>query len=190
MKKRVFLQKSILIYICLLILLGMLAACICALIYLLRQGLSDLKSWIVLVAAIWGGAFCIYTFIRMARNRIILLANEIFVPEQWGSKSYKTQYETHIAYTEIENIFITISAKNSLGGEASQIFTPMPYIIFECKSGQKAINVYYYTKRQVIQIINMAIAQAKLLGNNLAINGESLMLDFLKNARIGKGGKS
>ena len=68
MKKRVFLQRSILIYICLLILLSMLAACIYALIYLLRQGLSDLKSWIGLVAAIGGGAFCIYIFIRMARN--------------------------------------------------------------------------------------------------------------------------
>lgn len=100
----------------------MLAACIYALIYLLRQGLSDLKSWIGLVAAIGGGAFCIYTFIRMARNRIILLTNEIFVPEQWGCKSYKAQYKTHIVYTEIENIFITISDKNSLGGRSKPNF--------------------------------------------------------------------
>ena len=55
-----------------------------------------------------------YTIIKYARNRIIIDEQEIFVPEQWGGKEEKWQFETHIKYTDIKDIFFLLSNNNSL----------------------------------------------------------------------------
>lgn len=79
-----------------------------------------------------------------------LTETEIFVPEHWGGKDDKIQYKTHIPYAKIRNIFMIVSDKNSLGKIARWVFTPMPYIVFNCNQGeQKAINVFYYIKNKI-----------------------------------------
>ena len=160
-----------------------MAALIYAIIKLLGNGINRESTieWIYLIASIFGLIFITYMFIKMARNRIVLRRTEIYVPESWGSKKSKIQYKTKIPYEEIQEIFIISSYKNSVNQKAEWIFTPMPYIIFECKDNkQKAINVYYYSKNQVIKIIDEIIARAKNLGNNdLSKSGIEILSSFL-----------
>lgn len=186
MMKKVFWQISIFLYIGILIFLGIAAAGVYVIVYFFVD-INDkaVLDWIYLIVSIGAVLFCIYTIIRLGKNRIVLLETEVFVPKNGGRKGNRIQYETHIKYIEIKNIFITMSDKNSRGGESSWVLVPMPYIVFECTDGsQKAINVYFYTKKQVIKIIDLAIERAKLLGNNMDIKtGTDILLDFKENAK-------
>jgi hypothetical protein len=169
MKKKVFFQISVILYIALALFLAIIAACVYVVIEFFTSLINNATAleWGYLVAAVGGFIFMAYTFIRLARNRIILNEMEIFVPENWGSKDHKIQYETHISYAEIKNIFIIYSDKNSLNKTSRWVFTPMPYIVFECENDkQKAINVFYYSKKQVVRIIDEAVSRAKNTKNN------------------------
>lgn len=61
----------------------------------------------------------------------------------------------------------------------------MPYIVFDCKDGrQNAINVQFYSKKQIIIIIDEIKKRAKLMGNELHIkSGSEILLDFLKSQK-------
>lgn len=61
----------------------------------------------------------------------------------------------------------------------------MPYIVFECRDGgQEAINVLYFSKKQAIKIIDLAIERAKALGNDLnSPTGEQILAEFLKHEK-------
>ena len=185
--KKVFWQISRFLYIGLLIFLGIAAAGVYVIVCFFLADINDkaVMDWIYLIVSIGAVLFCIYTIIRLGKNRIILLETEIFVPENWGNKDNRIQYETHIKYIEIKNIFITMSDKNSCGGESRWVFVPMPYIVFECNDGsQKAINVYFYTKKQVVKIMDLAIERAKSLGNNIDIKtGTDILLSFKESAK-------
>lgn len=185
--KKVFWQGSIFSYIGLLIFLGIIASGVYVIVGFFTQDPSDLTypDWAYLVIGIGTALFGIYTFVKFARNRIILTETEIFVPRHWGSKDSRIQYETHIKYDEITNIFMTASNKNSLGKNAKWVITIMPYIVFECHDGgQKAINVLYFSKKQTIKIIDLAIERAKALGNDLnSPTGEQLVMELIRNNR-------
>ena len=109
MKRKVYFQISIILYIFLSIILAIFAAAVYAIIWMLKDGLgtATVWEWAGFAAAIFAIGYMGYTIIRMAKNRIILTDKEIYVPDHWGSKDYKIQYETHIAYSEILDIFIT-----------------------------------------------------------------------------------
>ena len=183
MKKKVFFQRSMFLFIGLLVLFVIVAAGIYVIVSFFIKGINkaEMIDWIYLIFAVGGAAFCSYTIIRMVRNRIVLLNSEIFVPGNWGSRDYRIQYEVHIKYNEIKNIFIIINDKNSLNQESRWVFTPMPNLVFECMDGsQKVINVFYYTKKQVVKIIDVVIERAKMLGNNLDIkSGSEILLEFV-----------
>lgn len=184
MKKKIFFQISIILYIGLLLFLGLTAAGIYVVSEFFISKISDASAfdWIGMLAGLFTVIFMGYTFIRMARNRIILNESEIFVPENWGNKNNKIQYETHIYYAEIQKIFIISSDKNSLNKTSRWIFTPMPYIVFECEDDkQKAINVFYYSKKQVIRILDETITRAKAIGNPMDTKtGAEILSDFLE----------
>ncbi len=184
MKKKVFFQISIILYIVLTLFLAVMAACVYVVIEFFTTLINNATAleWGYLVAAVGGFIFITYTFIRMARNRIILDEKEIFVPEDWGSKDHKIQFETHIPYFEIKSIFIISSDKNSLNKTSRWVFTPMPYIVFECENDkQKAVNVFYYSKKQVVRIIDEAVTRAKQLGNEIQVKtGQEILSEFLE----------
>ena len=180
MKKKVFIQKSVILYCCLFLFLTIMSLCVYAAIVLIAQGINSFLRCAYLLVTIGSFMFFTYTFIRFARNRIILKLDEVFVPEHWGSDKQKTQFETHIKYEEINNIYIISSTNNSLNKESKWIFTPMPYIIFECENNiKKAINVFYYSKKQVINIIDEVVQRVKTLNNKkLLKNGKQIFLEF------------
>ena len=182
MNKKVYVQNSIILYCCLLLFLTIMSLCVYAVVTLVTQGINSFLKWIYLFFAIVVFLFMTYTFIRFARNRIILNQNEIYVPKNWGNKKQIIQFETHIKYEEISDIYLVMSTNNSLNKESKCLFTPMPYIVFECDNGiQKAINVYFYSKKQVVNIIDETIKRAKAVNNNrLLKGGNQILLDFIK----------
>lgn len=187
MKKKIFFQISILLYIILALFLAIMGVAVYGMIEFFNSILNNANTadWIGLIAVAGGFLFVAYLFIKGVRNTIILTEIEIFVPEHWGNKDNKLQYETHIPYDEIQDIYIITSNKNSLGKTARWIFIPMPYIVFECKEDkQKAINVYYYSKKQVVRIIDEAILRAKLSGNELQLKtGAEILADYMETQR-------
>ena len=61
----------------------------------------------------------------------------------------------------------------------------MPYIVFECNnSEQKAINVFYYSKKSIIKIIDEAIKRTAICKNLKEIeSGDKVLENFLNGLR-------
>ncbi len=129
--------------------------------YLIRDS-KTILDWIGLGVAIYFIAFLVYTFLRFIRRKIVLYEDRIFVLEDMGGKEVKIQYEVDLSFAEIENVYLEISNKNSLNKNMRWVITPMLYIVFDLNDGTKArINVYFYSKKQVISIIDYIIEKKK-----------------------------
>lgn len=183
MKRKVYFQVSILLYLVLIIILTITFGCIYVMIFFIKDLLHTATTfeWAGFIASIFGFFYTSYSFVRMAKNRIILDNTKIYVPNHWGGKDYKLQYELHISYLDINNIYLVLSNRNSLNKPLKWATLPMAYIVIDCNDKtQKNINVFYYSKKQVIQIIDEIKKRAELLGNDLHIKSGSIMLnDFL-----------
>lgn len=97
----------------------------------------------------------------------------------------RLQHKVDIEYKEIKDIILKASMKDSLGHNVEGVFVQMPYIVFICSDGRnKAINVYFYNRRQRIKIVDEAIRRANIAGNNLEIeSGEILWKKYYKENR-------
>lgn len=188
MKRKVYYQISIILYMLLAVLLAIFTASVYVVVWFLKDKVftENVWAWAGFVAAVFAIFFIGYNIIKMAKNRIVLNDKEIYVPEHWGSKDYKLQYETHISYSDIRNIYIVLSNNNSLNEPLKWGTLPMPYIVFDCNSEeQKAVNVFYFSKRQTVKIIDDVILRAKKRGNDLVIgNGEKILKKFLEKRNI------
>lgn len=120
-------------------------------------------------------------FLSFIKKRITITEKEIIVSEDIADKRNiflrKIQYNTSVSFDEIEKIYICSTNKDSRGQHVKFIFVFMPYIVFECKDRQKKmINVYYFSKKQVIYIIDEVKRRALLVGNDFQIEtGEELI---------------
>ena len=184
MKKKVFYQTSYILLFIISLFLVFLVADIYVIVALLLLN-KHVFEYVILVACILVAPYLIYTIIRFARNRIIFQKEQIFVPESWGGKDIKMQYETKINYSEINNIYIISSTNNSLNKPLKFVTLPMPYIVFECNnSEQKAINVFYYSKKSIIKIIDEAIKRTAICKNLKEIeSGDKVLENFLNGLR-------
>lgn len=183
MKRRVFFQISVIVYVVLLLFLAFIVAGFYILIdfFANKINVASVHDWLVVPVGLFTIVFIGYFFIRVVRNRIIFEETEIFVPENWGSADYKIQYETHVPYSDITNIFMVYTSKNSLNKTARWVFAPMPYIVFDCKNDkQMAVNVFYYSKKQIAKIIDETVIRAKLLGNDINIKSGKEMFKELQ----------
>ncbi|XFA99362.1 hypothetical protein ACAG96_01980 [Candidatus Izemoplasma sp. B36] len=124
---------------------------------------GDIKQWLYFIFSILTSIYVSYLIIRIGRRKIILYENKLFVLEDIGYYNLKLQYELEISYINVDSIIIGIDSKNSLNKSLKQVITPMPNIIFKLKNNtMKRINVYYYSKKQIIEIIDFVIARIKL----------------------------
>lgn len=183
--KKVYYQNSIFFYICLAICIAFPVAIVCGIIWIFIYELpySDYGKWLlVLIAAMFLFFFLMYEVIRLAKHRIILKEDEIYVPQDWGSKNTKVQYETHISYSEIVDIYIEFSYNNSLNMPIHVTsLRPITYIVFECNDGKcKAINALYYRPKRKAKIIDDILLRAKEAGNELPISTEQIINDYLE----------
>jgi len=185
MKRKVFWQLSVIVFFLTMFFILFLSACLVLIIVLFKRIWLNqtIIQWIYFIATIGGFIFGCHLLIRLICNRIIFNEKEIFIQGNRGNNENKMQYETHIKYNEIKKIFMVLSLKNSLNKNLRQGFIPMPYIIFECENNQqKAINVLYYSKKQVKKIIDEAVYRAKEGGNILnESSGTEILNNFIEN---------
>lgn len=168
-----------------LLLLVIIGIALYVIVILIKDYLSfrDFWFWLALLSAIGIIGFILYDIICVVQNRIIMVADKIIVPGNKGER--KIQYEIHIQYVDIKNIYLTSSKKDSKGRSVFGVFVQMPYIIFEEYSGEvKAVNVYNYSKKKVAQIIDIIIDEANNRGNRIDINsGLELIKNFKANLK-------
>lgn len=160
MKKKIIYQHSIKFILVLGFLLAILGMAVYVIIaVLLRKQIASPWEWIGFCSAIICGGIIIFTILNISHCRVVFNENEIFVPGHWTDKTRRIQYETHIKYSDIKDIFLIKSNNNSHEQPIRWATYPMTYIVFELVSGKQLINVFYYSNKQIIKIINETISR-------------------------------
>ena len=182
MKKKIFFQSSPILYFVVVCILLMPAAGIYVLydctVHFIKPLFTDghidvtIKDIIAYIGSLFLTPLGIYYAIVLLFNAIILTDNEICVPEEINKKNYKKQLEVHVPYERIRNIKAMYSEKNSEGKRfnhlSDRMYYPikMPYIVFTLDDDTtKAINVLWYSGRQVRKIVDIAVERARAVGN-------------------------
>lgn len=190
MKKKIFFQKSLILFILLLVCGIMFAGAIFVMVSFLLNinKANNISFWLLFLVIVFVAVYLGYTIIRFVRNRIIFTEEKLYVPENWGGKDVKFQYKVIVDFTEIKEVFITESCNNSLNKAMPLQVLPMPYIVIECKNGkQKAINVFYYSKKQTIKIIETIIEYSKLNNNIFTLKtAEQIFAEYISNKKQDK----
>ena len=190
MKKKIFFQKSLILFILLLVCGIMFAGAIFVMVSFLLNinKANNISFWLLFLVIVFVAVYLGYTIIRLVRNRIIFTEEKLYVPENWGGKDVKFQYKVIVDFTEIKEVFITESCNNSLNKAMPLQVLPMPYIVIECKNGkQKAINVFYYSKKQTIKIIETIIEYSKLNNNIFTLKtAEQIFAEYISNKKQDK----
>ena len=126
-------------------------------------------------ACLWG-----YLLIIWGRDRIVLEPNNIYVPDSLNKTIVKVQYRVEVDYTDISDIFLIETKKDSLNRNYCSVL-PLPYIVINCKNGdQKLINVYWYSKKRKKAILDEIILRARTYGNDFTTKtGEELYNEFI-----------
>lgn len=188
MKKRVFLQNSIILIFGILFFTVLIAACLYLIInfFIVTIISATFTNWLLEVIVPLS-VICLLLFfiLNLSHIKVVFKDKEIYVPGHWNAKDSKIQYETHILYEEIKDIFIVVSTKNSLGKDIRFVLTPIPYIVFEMKdNSQKAINVLYYSKKRTIEIIDEVRSRISKLDFECQIkSGKEILSEFLNHMK-------
>lgn len=141
-------------------------------------------SWlpiVVLIITLFLLVYLICLFISLMSKKVIIDDEFIYVAQDRFEKILLSiQHETKIYYNDLSNIFLTFSSNDSRNKAVFGLFTPMMYIVLESKDNKShAINVYYYTKKQIIEILNEIIHRSQLHGNLIAQeSGEKIYDEF------------
>ena len=76
------------------------------------------------------------------------------------------QHRLEVQYEDIKKIYMRYSRNDSHNEPVSHVFIAMPYIVMDCKDGSRqAINVYYFSRKQRIQIFDEIKLRASNVGN-------------------------
>lgn len=161
--------------------MGALSTFVNVWMWIIKDSFPAFVFWPLLIAVLWGQAYLYRTAFRFEKHRIVFDENQIFVPDDWAGKDDKIQFETMIAYDEIQDVQLIRSEKNSRGGS---ITSPMPsssymkpYLEFTCKNGKKKrIFILYFTKKQREKIIDEIKLRMQHAGNGVALPPTSEMI--------------
>ena len=152
MKKIVFYRLSVIFIICLLFISLIPLSAIYLIIF---YKLSVYEYIISILAILLFG----YQLIRLMKFRIVLNKNYIYANSDGLSLRERVQYETQINYSDILNVDIVKSEKNSLGKKIKKRWissnVKKTYLRFKLKNGDyNYICVDYYSKKQVSKLLN------------------------------------
>ena len=93
----------------------------------------------------------------------------------------RLQYAVEAKFSEINRLSYMESRKDSLGHEMDQVFVDMPYLVLHCDDNtKKAINLYYFSRRQRIQIIDEVIARVQKEGRELNVKSAQELIQNYK----------
>lgn len=138
-------------------------------------------EWVYFIFSVIATIYISYLILRVSKRKIILYENRIFVSEDIGNKDVKLQFELEIFFSDIQEILIKVDTRNSLNKSMRYVHTPMPYIVLFLSNGfEKRVNVYYYSKNQVIEVIDYIIEKKKILSSSFDNKSGQELLDKYK----------
>lgn len=185
MKKIVIRPKSPLMFLMLVVILAVIVFCIWAIIILGKDKI-DWKFCVALLIALFFIVYCGCMLVSSISKKIIIEEKYIYVGKD-GFGLRVIQYEEKVEYADISDIYLTISSSDSRGKSNFGLVTPMPYLVLESSGGDThAINVFYYTKKQVIGMIDEIIQRAKFQGNTVECESGQKVFDELKENMRGR----
>lgn len=128
------------------------------------------------------GAICVFVmevclYISQSCKKIVIDKDEVKVKKDKGLGLRIIQHEVNLRYSTINDIKLVVSAVDTNGREQVGLIIPMPNIFIGCDNeGFKMINVYEYSKKQRIEIMDEIIKRAQAVGKLLeSPNGEELI---------------
>ncbi len=151
--------------------------------------LNEYEPLITIVVTICGiltGLCCSFAFYSFAIRKIEFNEDYLYVSKDKEDKSKsiirRLQHEVKIEYQDIEKIALHSMTTDTKNHDLKFIFVSMPHIVIECKGGRKEmINVYFYTRKQVIHIIDEIVNRAIGNGNDLSkYCGQDMVFEFIK----------
>lgn len=152
---------------------------VCGIIGFIDKLLSP--YWLILF--IIGIVLLIFEFITIISHCIVLTEDGIFTKGEFRlSKKEKIQRKIKIEYSDIEDIKIISSTKNS---QNSSYFTDNPikpinkFLEIKVKNGRhKRLWINHYTKKQVEKLLQCLISKVKEVNNETQLNVEIIMKDW------------
>ncbi len=175
--------KSVMFYVSLIILVLILIVLlyVFASFFIYFDSAQNFIGWSSFISSIIGIIYFSYKLLHVFRRKIVLFENGIYVQEDIGGKGIKLQYALDIKYNDIQSIKITVDSNNSLNQYMRFVITPMPNIVLCLNSEKKArINVYYYSKKQTIEIIDQIIDKKKLINPIFVHKSGQELIDEMK----------
>ena len=119
---------------------------------------ATFKDWLAFISSITATLYLGYVILRVMRRKIVLNRDRVYVSDDIGNKDIKLQYGIDLLLEQIEDVSLDINSNNSLNKKIRWVLTPMPNIVFKLNNGKEArINLYYYSKKQIIEIIDFII---------------------------------
>lgn len=184
MKKH--LPKSVMFYISLSILIIIFIVLFYSIsIFIVEKNFNNIIYWLGFLALIIGIIYFFYKALHLIKRSIVVFENKIQVQEDIGGRDIKLQYALDVKFSDIQSISITVDSSNSRNQYMRFVITPMPNVILHLKNGKSArINVYYYSKKQTIEIIDYIIGKKKLIDATFENKSGQELIDGLKNAKI------
>ena len=142
-------------------------------------------KWVGLSIVVLTMIYFIYLAYRILNREIRIYDDKLWVKEDKGGKGIKLQYGLDVKFNDIQSIGITVNSNNSLNQYMRYVITPMPNIVSYLNNGKEArINVYYYSKKQTIEIINQIIERMKIINPTFTNKSGQELIEGLKNAKI------
>lgn len=179
--------KSIMLYLYLSILIIILIVLVYIFVsfFINFHNAQNFIGWLSFIASSSGIIYFFYKVAHVIKRSIVVYDNKIQVQEDIGGKDIKLQYALDVKFDDIQSIGITVDSNNSRNQYMRFVITPMPNVILHLKNGKSArINVYYYSKKQTIEIIDYIIGKKKLIDATFENKSGQELIDGLKNVKI------
>lgn len=140
--------------------------------------MNDIGWVIILLSSVSFGLYMgISGIIALSCKKIVLDVDAIRVKKDKRGGFRVLQHEINLPYADINSIEIVVSATDTNGEGQLGLFTPMPSIYFECSNDEfRMINVYDYSKKQIIEMLDEIIKRAQAVGKLLnCLTGEEII---------------
>lgn len=160
MKKRIFIPISFAFVCSVSFIVAIFILCIYGFVYCLQNKVEGVQIYHYIIA-VFGLIFVFYSFIRfLLCFKISLKQDSILTCGDGLPKFEKIQYRCEIKYTDIQNVSIVASEKNSKNQRIQlrwvSSYMPKKYLEFMLIDGQKKrMCINHYTKKQIIKMLNI-----------------------------------
>lgn len=171
---------SILRIVWLLIWIFLICISVCGVVLICIEREFDLIKILAIILAIPIMIISLFIFCADFKRGVIFeekcLKVSADAADKWGLIVRRLQHSLEVDYNDIEAVYTAYSNKDSNNKPLKHVFVAMPYIVIECKDGsKKAINVYYYNKKQKIKLIDEIRQRTADAGNPVnCVSGQEM----------------